>query len=71
MFLVKRPRAANQFDALFRAGLFDGAQTQRHGVCRLLVHLLADAVGNIGADSVKFMQAWMDRYAAWIKTHAR
>jgi chromate reductase len=31
---------------------------------------LFDADGNIGASSLKFMQAWMDRYVAWVKTHA-
>ncbi len=31
---------------------------------------LFDADGNIGAGSLKFMQAWMDRYVAWVKTHA-
>ena len=31
---------------------------------------LFDAEGNIGAGSLKFMQAWMDRYVAWVKTHA-
>ena len=31
---------------------------------------LFDADGNIGAGSLKFMQAWMDRYAVWVKTHA-
>lgn len=31
---------------------------------------LFDEAGNIGADSIKFMQTWMDRYVAWIKAHA-
>ena len=31
---------------------------------------LFDADGNIGAGSLKFMQAWMDRYVVWVKTHA-
>ena len=31
---------------------------------------LFDAEGNIGAGSLKFMQAWMDRYVAWVKAHA-
>ncbi len=31
---------------------------------------LFDAAGNIGADSKKFLQAWMDRYVAWVKKHA-
>lgn len=31
---------------------------------------LFDANGNIGADSKKFLQGWMDRYAAWVKKHA-
>jgi chromate reductase, NAD(P)H dehydrogenase (quinone) len=26
--------------------------------------------GDIGADSRKFLQSWMDRYVAWIKQHA-
>ena len=32
---------------------------------------LFDDAGNIGASSLKFMQAWMDRYVAWIKAHAQ
>lgn len=31
---------------------------------------LFDAEGNIGADSKKFLQNWMDRYVAWISKHA-
>jgi len=31
---------------------------------------LFDADGNIGADSKKFLQTWMDRYEAWVKQHA-
>ena len=31
---------------------------------------LFDAAGDIGADSRKFLQAWMDRYVAWVKAHA-
>ena len=31
---------------------------------------LFDKDGNIGADSRKFLQAWMDRYIAWVKLHA-
>jgi chromate reductase len=31
---------------------------------------LFDGAGNIGQDSRKFLQDWMDRYAAWIKAHA-
>lgn len=31
---------------------------------------LFDASGDIGADSKKFLQDWMDRYVAWVKTHA-
>jgi chromate reductase len=31
---------------------------------------LFDAEGNIGADSRKFLQGWMDRYLAWVKQHA-
>lgn len=31
---------------------------------------LFDKDGNIGADSKKFLQAWMDRYIAWVKRHA-
>ena len=30
---------------------------------------LFDAAGNIGADSRKFLQGWMDRYVAWVKKH--
>ena len=30
---------------------------------------LFDAAGNIGEDSKKFMQQWMDAYVAWVKTH--
>lgn len=29
-----------------------------------------DAAGNLGADSRKFLQKWMDHYVAWIKKHA-
>ncbi len=31
---------------------------------------LFDAAGNIGPDSQKFLQGWMDRYVAWVKKHA-
>ena len=31
---------------------------------------LFDNEGNIGAVSRKFLQAWMDRYIAWVKLHA-
>jgi chromate reductase, NAD(P)H dehydrogenase (quinone) len=31
---------------------------------------LFDEAGNIGADSKKFLQNWMDRYVAWVKKHA-
>jgi chromate reductase len=31
---------------------------------------LFDQAGNIGADSNKFMQDWMDHYVAWVKKHA-
>jgi chromate reductase len=31
---------------------------------------LFDANGNIGQDSRKFPQEWMDRYVAWVKKHA-
>ncbi len=31
---------------------------------------LFDPDGNIGPDSRKFLQDWMDRYAAWVKRHA-
>jgi chromate reductase len=31
---------------------------------------LFDSDGGIGAGSKKFLQAWMDRYVAWIKQHA-
>lgn len=30
---------------------------------------LFDDDGNIGADSRKFLQKWMDRYVAWVKKH--
>lgn len=31
-----------------------------------------DEAGNVtNADSLKFLQAWVDRYAAWVKQHAR
>lgn len=30
---------------------------------------LFDEAGNIGADSKKFLQGWMDRYVAWVKAH--
>ena len=30
---------------------------------------LFDADGNIGEGSKKFLQGWMDKYAAWIKLH--
>jgi chromate reductase, NAD(P)H dehydrogenase (quinone) len=32
---------------------------------------LFDASGDIGLDSRKFMQDWMDRYVAWVKAHAK
>ncbi len=32
---------------------------------------LFDEAGNIGADSKKFLQNWMDRYVAWVKQHAK
>lgn len=31
---------------------------------------LFDPSGDIGAGSKKFLQAWMDRYVAWVKNHA-
>ena len=31
---------------------------------------LFDASGNIGADSQKFLQEWMDRYVTWVRKHA-
>jgi len=30
---------------------------------------LFDQEGNIGSDSKKFLQNWMDHYVAWVKTH--
>ncbi|AMO96092.1 NADPH-dependent FMN reductase family protein [Collimonas fungivorans] len=30
---------------------------------------LFDDAGNIGEDSKKFLQAWMDSYVAWVKKH--
>lgn len=31
---------------------------------------LFDDAGDIGPDSRKFLQGWMDRYVAWVKLHA-
>ena len=31
---------------------------------------LFDASGNIGSESHKFLQSWMDKYVAWVKKHA-
>lgn len=31
---------------------------------------LFDASGDIGVDSKKFLQNWMDQYAAWVRKHA-
>lgn len=31
---------------------------------------LFDPAGDIGPDSRKFLQAWMDRYIAWVRQHA-
>ena len=31
---------------------------------------LFDANGDIGPDSRKFLQGWMDRYVGWVKKHA-
>lgn len=31
---------------------------------------LFDEAGNIGADSRKFLQDWMDHYVAWVKKHS-
>ena len=31
---------------------------------------LFDATGNVGADSRKFLQGWMDHYVAWVKKHS-
>ena len=31
---------------------------------------LFDEKGNIGPDSIKFLQGWMDRYVAWVKRQA-
>ena len=30
---------------------------------------LFDEAGNIGADSQKFLQGWVDKYVAWVKKH--
>ena len=30
---------------------------------------LFDAAGNIGKDSLAFMQGWMNSYVAWVKQH--
>jgi chromate reductase len=32
---------------------------------------LFDDAGNIGADSKKFLQQWMDQYAAWVIRHSK
>jgi chromate reductase, NAD(P)H dehydrogenase (quinone) len=29
-----------------------------------------DGAGNVGADSKKFLQIWMDQYVAWVRKHA-
>jgi chromate reductase, NAD(P)H dehydrogenase (quinone) len=31
---------------------------------------LFDASGDLGPDSTKFMQGWMDRFVAWVQRHA-
>jgi chromate reductase, NAD(P)H dehydrogenase (quinone) len=31
---------------------------------------LFDPDGSIGADSIKFLQSWMNKYVAWVKKHA-
>jgi chromate reductase, NAD(P)H dehydrogenase (quinone) len=31
---------------------------------------LFDAAGNIGPDSQKFLQGWVDQYVAWVKKHS-
>jgi len=31
---------------------------------------LFDQAGNIGADSMEFLQDWMDHYVAWVKKFA-
>lgn len=31
---------------------------------------LFDAAGNIGTNSKKFLQSWIDQYVAWVKKHA-
>jgi chromate reductase, NAD(P)H dehydrogenase (quinone) len=31
---------------------------------------LYDAAGNIGPDSLKFLQGWVDQYVAWVKKNA-
>ncbi len=31
---------------------------------------LFDEAGNIGPDSINFLQGWMDSYVAWVKKHA-
>jgi len=30
---------------------------------------LFDAAGNLGTDSKKFLQSWLDQYLAWVKKH--
>jgi chromate reductase len=31
---------------------------------------LFDAAGELAGDSRKFLQAWMDKYVAWVKKHS-
>ncbi len=31
---------------------------------------LFDSMGNIGQDSLQFMQTWIDQYVVWVKKHA-
>ncbi|MDE2337185.1 MAG: NAD(P)H-dependent oxidoreductase [Alphaproteobacteria bacterium] len=35
-----------------------------------MTEALFDDAGNIGAGSKKFLQGWMDAYAAWVRKHA-
>jgi len=43
------------------------------GLPEVFIHVkegMFDADGNIGADSRKFLQGWVDTFVAWVKAHA-
>jgi chromate reductase len=43
------------------------------GTPEVFIHVregLFDDQGNIGQDSRKFLQRWMDKYVDWVKVHA-